>query len=162
MNKNTLVRLSAVAALMAFSTFSASSSEDSHAGYYYPEPQTKEVYASPLDPLPTANKRTRIGFTVGLDTQQRKRPHAPDFHVFAKGAEAEKMIIVATTEGKYDTLYRLRALLAAMTAEARTSPLFQNSEQPENLNFLDLARLTGFTRVTITNGNKLAHRINIR
>ena len=149
-------------ALFAFAFVRSASADDSHAGYYYPEPQTSEVYASPLSPLPAANKRTRIGFTVGLGAQQRKRPHAPDYHVFAKGAKAQKMIIVATTEGKYNTLFRLRALLAAMSAEARLSPLFQKSRQPQNLNFLDLARLTGFTKVTITDGHKIAHRIDIK
>ena len=43
---------------------------------------------------------------------------------FAKGENSEKLIIVATGDGRYDTLYRMRGLLAAMTAEARLSPLF--------------------------------------
>jgi hypothetical protein len=151
-----------LSACFALSSFQLAQADDSHAGYYYPEPQSSEVYESPLVPLPNANKRTRIGFTVGLGAQQRKLSHAPDYHVFAKGAQAEKMIIVATAAGKYDTLYRLRALLAALSAEARLSPLFQQSRNPQNLNFLDLARLTGFTKVTITDGDTIAHRIEIQ
>ncbi len=162
MTRKNLFAATGLVALVALSSVSSASAGDSHAGYYYPEPQSSEVYASPLSPLPNANKRTRVGFTVGLDAQQRKRSHAPDYHVFAKGASAQKMIIVATTEGKYNTLFRLRALLAAMSAEARLSPLFQKSKQPQNLNFLDLARLTGFTKVTITDGDTIAHRIDIK
>ena len=149
-------------AFLAIATFQPAYAQDSHAGYHYPEPQSSEVYDSPLEPLPNANRRTRIGFTVGLDAQQRKRSHAPDYHVFAKGVQAEKMIIVAAATGRYDTLFRLRALLAALSAEARLSPLFQQSKQPQNLNFLDLARLTGFTKVTISDGDKIAHRIDIQ
>ncbi len=162
MRHNKKLIIAGITTLIGLALVRAANAGDNHAGYYYPEPQTSEVYASPLSPLPTANKRTRIGFTVGLGAQQRKRPHAPDYHVFAKGATAQKMIIVATTEGKYNTLFRLRALLAAMSAEARLSPLFQKSQQPQNLNFLDLARLTGFIKVTVTDGDKIAHRIDIK
>lgn len=135
---------------------------DRHSGYYYPQPQSREVYDSPLAPMPTATKRTRIGFTVGLNAQQLKRAFPPGYHIFAKGAEGQKMIIVATASDRYNTLYRLRALLAALTAQARTSPLFREANQPENLNFLDLARLTGFLQVTISDGDTFAHRIELK
>ena len=135
---------------------------DSHAEYYYPEPQSRETYASPVKPLATVNKRSRIGFTVGLNEQQLKRSYAPQYHIFAKGKYSQKMIIVASGSGRYDTLYRMRALLAALSAEARISPLFQQSRKPENLNFLDLARMVGFTQVTLSDGNNFAHRIDLR
>lgn len=142
---------------------SASASDgDRHAGYYYPEPQTIEIYVSPLSTMATATKRTRIGFTVGLNARQLKRSFEPGYHIFAKGADGQKMIIVATGSDRYNTLYRMRALLAALTAEARTSPLFREAKQPENLNFLDLARLTGFTQVTISDGDTFAHRIELQ
>ena len=135
---------------------------DSHAEYYYPQPQTREVYASPLPVRPDANKRTRIGFTVGLNSLQQKRAYAPTYHLFAKGAHSQKLIIVATRSDTYNTLYRLRALLAAMTAEARRSPIFRDVLNPENVNFLDLCRLTGFEQVTVTDGDRIAHRILLR
>lgn len=144
--------------LVALSSASAS---DSHAGYYYPEPQTSETYVSALNVMPSMNKRGRVGFIIGLTKEQLDRAYAPPYHIFAKGFHAQKMIVVATGSGRYDTLYRLRALLASLTAQARTSPLFAESRQPENLNFFDLARLAGFTQVTVTDGDKLAHRINL-
>ena len=134
---------------------------DSHAGYYYPEPQSEETYVSALNVMPSMNKRARVGFIIGLDKQQVERAYAPTYHIFAKGYHAQKMIVVASGSGQYDTLYRLRALLASLTSQARTSPLFAESRQPENLNFFDLARLAGFTQVTISDGDKLAHRINL-
>lgn len=134
---------------------------DSHAGYYYPAPQSSEVYVSRLATLPDANKRTRVGFTVGLNARQMQRAYAPTYHLFAKGAHAQKLIIVATGRRHYDTLYRMRGLLAAMTADARTSPLFRNLASPENINFFDLAKMTGFEQITVTDGENFAHRIKL-
>ncbi|MEL6946076.1 MAG: hypothetical protein AAFO73_00380 [Pseudomonadota bacterium] len=132
---------------------------DRHAGYYYPTPDSDEVYRSKLSTMASATKRTRIGFTVGLNARQLKRGFAPDYHIFAKGAAGQKMIIVSSGSDRYNTLYRMRALLAALSAEARTSPLFRNADEPESLNFFDLAKLTGFTQITISDGETFAHRV---
>ncbi|MEP1205953.1 MAG: hypothetical protein ABJM29_04865 [Rhizobiaceae bacterium] len=134
---------------------------DNHAGYYYPQPESSETYVSALNVMPSMNKRSRVGFLIGLNKEQLGRAYPPPYHIFAKGFHAQKMIVVATGSGRYDTLFRLRALLASLTSQARTSPLFEQSRQPENLNFLDLARLAGFTQVTISDGDALAHRINL-
>ena len=134
---------------------------DSHAGYYYPKPQTSETYISALNTLPNVNKRSRVGFIIGLTKQQMDRAYAPPYHIFAKGYHAQKLIVVATGSGRYDTLYRLRALLASLTSFARTSPLFTQAKEPENLNFFDLARLAGFTQITLSDGDKIAHRIDL-
>lgn len=135
--------------------------EDRHAGYYYPTPQSSETYQSSLPVIGTASKKSRIGFTVGLNAQQINRGYPPAYHIFAKGAQAQKLIIIAVEENRYNTLYRLRALLAALTANARTSPIFSRTNIPEELNFLDLCKLAGFTQVTISNGKDVAHQIFI-
>ncbi len=134
---------------------------DRHAGYNYPEPQTEELYKSPVPPIPGVSRRSRISFIVGLDQLQKKYPYPPGYHMYAKGAESEKLIIVAVEEGRYNTLYRLRALLASMTSDARTSPLFAKIGQVERLGFYDLARMAGFKWITITNGKDIAHRVVI-
>ncbi len=139
----------------------AFAAEDSHAGYHYPTPQTRESYVARAPALQNITKRSRVAFTVGLNSQQNKRSFAPGYHIFVKGARAEKLIIVAVGDGRYDTLFRLRALLASLTADARTSPLFQQAPNPENLNFLDLCSAIGIKRVTLTDGDKIAHRIDL-
>lgn len=136
--------------------------QDSHANYHYPEPLTKEVYASFATMQSNASKRSRVGFTVGLNAQQRKRSYAPAYHMFAKGAQGQKLIIVATQDGHYNTLYRLRALLAALSADARATPLFRKLPSPENANFLDMCKLIGFERVTLSDGDKIAHTILLK
>lgn len=70
--------------------------------------------------------------------------------------------MVATGDGRYDTLFRLRALLASLTSMARTTELFARSNQPQDLNFLDLCKMIGFTQVTVSNGKDVTHQIKVR
>ncbi|MEE4012840.1 hypothetical protein V1T76_12295 [Roseibium sp. FZY0029] len=135
---------------------------DAHAGYYYPEAQTQEVYVSALELAPDTGKRSRAAFVSGLASQNAKLGYPPGYHLFAKGTDLEKLIIVATGDERYDTLFRLRALLASLTSMARTTELFAQSKQPQELNFLDLCKLIGFTLVTVSNGKDVTHQIKVR
>ncbi|KAG1702976.1 hypothetical protein GQR58_004456 [Nymphon striatum] len=137
------------------------SAEDRHAGYYYPTPQSEETYQAPLPVFTGVSRLSRVGFVTGLDQQQKQKPYPPAYHMFAKGADAQRLIIVATEEGRYNTLYRLRGLLASMTADARTSPIFAKIGHVEQLNFFDLIKIVGFKELTITNGNDVSHRVII-
>ncbi|POF30558.1 hypothetical protein [Roseibium marinum] len=161
-------RIQVIAALFAASvlgltviTFPAAAF-DAHAGYYYPVPQTREVYVSELAPAPDTGKKSRAAFVIGLAGQHEERNRVIGYHLFAKGAELEKLIIVATGDGQYDTLYRLRALLASLTSMARSTELFARSNQPQELNFLDFCKLIGFTQVTVSDGRNIAHQITVR
>ncbi|WFE90493.1 hypothetical protein K1718_03830 [Roseibium porphyridii] len=135
---------------------------DGHAGYYYPEPQTREVYISEIKTAADASKRSRAAFVVGLATLQEKQSWHPGYHLFAKGGDLEKLIIVASGNGQYDTLFRLRALLASLTSKARSTELFARSDQPHELNFFDFCKLIGFSQVTVSNGKDVAHQVKIR
>jgi len=136
------------------------SAKDRHAGYYYPAHQTEENYQAPLPKLNGVSRLSRVGFVTQLDQLQKQKPYPPTYHMFAKGGDAQKLIIVATEAGRYDTLYRLRGLLASMTADARTSPLFQKLGHVEQLNFFDLLKMAGFKQLTISNGNDISHRVS--
>jgi hypothetical protein len=133
--------------------------ESDHEGYYYPTPQTEERYRPRVNSVAEADRRTRIAFTTGLTAQMLASPSPPRFAIFAKGDNAEKLIIVSITDGAYNTLYRLRALLAMLTAYARSSPAFNGFPNPENLTFLDMVYLIGFTEITVSDGRDIAHRI---
>ncbi|MBL4891373.1 MAG: hypothetical protein JKX91_06045, partial [Rhizobiaceae bacterium] len=78
------------------------------------------------------------------------------------GEYSEKLIIVAVEKDRYQTLFQLRALLASMSSMARTSPLFAQTGSAENLNFLDLLKIAGFSQLTLTNGIDVSHRISIK
>ncbi len=134
---------------------------DRHLGYYYPEPKSEETYQAPLPVLQGVSRFSRVGFVTSLDQLQKQKPYPPTYHMFAKGGDAEKLIIVATEEGRYNTLFRLRGLLASMTADARTSPLFSKLGHVEQLNFFDLLKMVGFKKLTVTNGHDVAHKVII-
>jgi hypothetical protein len=77
--------------------------KDRHAGYYYPEPTSGEIYKARARTLKMANRRNRITFVTGMTGRILKRPYAPEFSIFAKGTHAQKLIIVSTSGDAYDT-----------------------------------------------------------
>ena len=135
--------------------------DDRHAGYYYPEPASREVYQARSRTLPEADRAARIGFVTGIAKHVSERPYPPQAVMFAKGTEAEKLIIVALVDGRIDTIYRARAVLANMTAAARLLPAFQEMGVQDTFTFLDLAHMLGFKKITITNGRDFAHQLII-
>jgi len=137
----------------------AARAEDRHAGYYYPHPQTTEVYYPRAQPLPEANRERRLGFVAGIAQAQSAAPYPLSHVVFAKGTEAEKLIIVAVRDGYLDTIYRARALFAAMTSQARLTPVFADLDKNANYTFFDLAVLLGFKQITISDGQSYAHQV---
>lgn len=146
---------------LVVTTSAAAAIDDRHAGYYYPEPQTVEVYTARAQTLIDSNRTRRIGFTVELTQQMLKNPYFPEFTVFAKGTEAEKLIIVAMQDGVIDTLFRARALLAMLTAVARATPLFRDFGVADSFTFFDLLKILGFEQLTISDGDTFAHQVEI-
>ena len=134
---------------------------DRHAGYYYPIAATSERYSARSQTLPDSNRKRRVLFVTELTNQMMDSPYPPPFALFAKGEHAEKMIITSLYDGAYDTLYRMRGLLAQLTARARATPIFRSNEVEDRYTFFDLLHLLGFERLTVTDGKTFAHRIEI-
>lgn len=135
---------------------------DRHAGYYYPIPATSEVYEAHATTLPDANRKRRILFVTELTNQMLANPYPPPVAIFAKGAEAEKLIITSLYEDGYNTMYRMRGLLAMLSARARVTPIFKEFEVQDLFTFFDLLKLLGFELVTVTDGDRFAHQIKIK
>jgi hypothetical protein len=154
--------LSVVPAAAQTETQAEGQSDDRHAGYYYPEPATTEVYEARAFTLPEASRKARIAFVTGITNEQNKAPYPPTAAIFAKGSEAEKLIIVALDDGRIDTIYRARAIFAQMTAVARLLPVFTELGVDDLYTFFDLAKMLGFEQITISNGREFAHQIFIR
>ena len=140
----------------------AASAGDRHAGYYYPEPDSRETYNARAETMPDATRGLRIGFVAGLTKELEARPYAPTYAIFAKGAEAEKLIIVARQDGRLDTIYRARALFASLTGVARLLPIFAELGVQEIFTFFDLVKLLGFEQITISNGRDFAHQVMLK
>lgn len=136
-------------------------SADAHNNYYYPTPLTIEHYASRVLPLEDSDKIRRLGFVIGMSRQLISDAYAPDYALFAKGDQAQKLIITGLRDGSLDTIYRARALFASLTLVARSTPFFQENTQPEEATFFDLLKLLGFTQVTISDGKKFSHQVII-
>ena len=135
--------------------------DDRYAGYYYPEPQSTEVYKARAVTLPEAGRKQRLAFVTGFTLKQVNLPYAPNLAMFAKGDDATKLILVALQDGRLDTPYRARAVLAMLTATARVLPIFQEYRVEEIFTFLDLCKMLGFEEVTLSNGKDFAHKIHI-
>ena len=152
----------AAAALVAMASLSgAAQAQDRHSGYYYPEPTSSETYKARAFTLPDTSRKSRIAFVTGITSEQNKAPYPPTAAIFAKGSEAEKLIIVALDDGRIDTVFRARAIFAQMTAVARLLPVFSELGVEDYFTFFDLAKMLGFQQITISNGRDFAHQVLI-
>ncbi len=158
--------LSALLALVMvvgpFGRAPAQASDQNQVGYYYPPPQTHEVYHSRAVTLPDSDRDRRLGFVTAMTQQMLNNPYPPTYAIFAKGDGAEKLIIVSLSDDGYNTLYRARALFAILTATARLTPFFQQHAVEDVFTFFDLCKLLGFTQITWSDGKTLAHQIVIK
>lgn len=149
----------AVSILLALGGFAAA--QDRHEGYYYPEITSVESYPARARTLPDSDRTRRIGFIVGVTRQQLAQDYPPEVAIYAKGTDAEKMIIIALNSDAITSLYQARAMLAQMTAVARSTEVFIQNQVEEYYTFLDLLKLLGFKQLTISDGHSYAHQYTI-
>ena len=149
----------ALALLGCLVTASAVFAEDRHAGYYYPDPMTQEEYKPRAITLDGMDRGKRINFVNEMTAQMLAAPYPPQYAIFAKGSDAEKLIIVSLYDNAFNTLFRARALLAMLTAVTRRSPYFQETGVEDLFTFFDLLVLMGFKRLTISDGKTFAHQV---
>ena len=135
------------------------SSQDRHTGYYYPEPVTEETYQARATTLPESDRDRRLGFVVAFMGEMARDPVPQRFAIFAKGGEAEKLIIVALDDEVFATLFRARAVLAMLTSRVRASPLFAELGVQNLFTFYDLAKLIGYKQITVSDGRNWSHRV---
>jgi len=149
--------------LLAFAAMPAHAQPaDRHEGYYYPEAASQETYVARAKMMLDASRDRRLDFVNGLTASQLASPHSPTYVAFAKGERADRLIVVSLVSGQLDTVFRARALLAQLTALVRGTPLLQDYGVDNLFTFLDVLKLMGFTRITLSDGDKFAHQILIR
>ena len=154
------LRTAVAAACLGLTLAWPGAAADRHAGYYYPEVTSSEAYRSRAQVLEQASRAARLSFIVGLTAAQGGRPHPPRYAIFAKGEEAQKLIIVGLDGESFRTLFRARAVLAQMTARARNTELFKSLEVEDYFTFFDLLRMLGFERLTVSDGETYAHQVD--
>lgn len=136
--------------------------DDKHEGYYYPKVTSTEVYRARIHKLRDSDRSRRLGFVTGMAAGAQERAYSPQMAFFAKGKDSEKAILVGLDDGRMDTLYRARAVLALLTATARATPVFRDLDPEGTYTFLDLLALLGFEQLTVSDGRSYAHQIEIR
>lgn len=128
-------------------------------GYYYPPVTSEERFARVLGEVPPASREVRIAFVTQVTRAQLAAPETPRFAIYAKGAEAEHMIIVALDDEIFRTLYRARAVLAQLSANARSTEFFVRSNIETTATWFDLARILGFEDIVVSDGATWSHRV---
>ena len=136
--------------------------DDRYVGYYYPKPTAIETYTSPMQTIAGAERAQRVQFATVVSQGTIQSAYRVPYAVFVKGEKADKMIIVGLQPGEMSTIYRARAILANMTTMSRLSPFFQERTIAEDANFFDLLKLLGFQQITISDGDKFTHQVNIK
>ena len=150
------------ATLLAAGPGMAQQSADRYVGYYYPAPTSTEVFESKLTTLTGMDRAQRVQFTTIMAQGTLQGSYRFPYAVFVKGGQADRMIIVGLQPGELSTIYRIRAVLANMTSQARLSTFFQERTIAEDSTFFDLLKMLGFKSITITDGDKLTHQVTIK
>ena len=82
--------------------------------------------------------------------------------MFVKGSQNERIIIVSMVEGYLDTVYRARALVETMTPIIRNLPLFKEIKRERIVNFFDLLKISGFKKITVSDGKNFSYQVSLR
>ena len=127
--------------------------------YYYPPVSSEEVFTRELGATPPAGRAVRVGFTTQITKAQLAAPETPRFVIFAKGEEAQHMIVIALDDQVFMTIYRARAVLAQLTSNARGTDFFINNGIETQATWFDLAKLLGFEDLVISDGATWSHRV---
>src|SRR5579885_3265889 len=90
----------------------AAAAEDKYVGYYYPKPNSTEIYESAMKTIDGVDRAQRIQFVTVVSQGTIQSAYRVPYAVFAKGEKADKLIIVGLSSTEFGTIYRMRALLA--------------------------------------------------
>lgn len=135
---------------------------DDEEGYYYPPVGSVEVFERDLADAPAAGRGVRVGFVTQVTKQQFGQAYAPRFALFVKGSEAQELIIVGLDDSVFSTLFRARAVMAQLSASARTTQFFVENDLADRATFYDMLKLLGFETLTLSDGRDWSHRVEFR
>ena len=135
--------------------------QDRHDLYCHPTPKFEETYNARSRVLLGSDRDRRLGFVAGLTRELFDDPAPQRYAILAKGSDVEKLIIVALDDEVFSTMFRARAVLAALTSRVQASPLFAELGVQRRFTCYDLAKLLVFKQITVSDGRNWSHRINL-
>ena len=154
-----IIRTAVAILVLMIAGTGAAAAKDNREGYYYPPVSSEEIFVRSIASPPPAGRAVRTNFINEITKAQLAAPANPRFVIFAKGGAAEHMIIVALDDEIFRTLYRARAQLAQLTANARGTEFFRATNLQFIATWFDLAKMLGFEDIVISDGDTWSHRI---
>ncbi|MBE9475940.1 MAG: hypothetical protein IME92_02270 [Proteobacteria bacterium] len=145
--------------LITFANITVAQGIDTNEGYYYPKVTSQEAFNRVLLTSPKADKDVRTGFATSITLAQLAAPESPRYVIFAKGGDAEKLVIIALDDQVFLTLYRARAVLAQLTSNLRGNNFLGKQDLKDEGTFYDLLQLMQFKTLVISDGATWAHRV---
>ena len=149
-----------ICSLFALVLAGAAAAEDRYVGYYYPEVSSEETFERVIRSSPDTGRPLRVDFVNVLTQSQLQAPESPRFVFFAKGDDADTLILVALDDEIFSTIYRARAILAQLTVSVRTGGFFQREDLQYVATFFDLLQMMEFDELLITDGKTWTHRVD--
>lgn len=128
-------------------------------GYYYPPVGSQESFSRTLAQTPPADRTVRIAFVTQVTKNQLESPAPPRYALFAKGDDADELIIVALDDDVFSTLFRARAVMAQLSAPARATEFFVRNELSDVATFYDMLKIMDFDHLTLSDGKTWSHRV---
>lgn len=141
---------------------SFASAEDRYVGYYYPSITSEEVFDRVVRRVPGAGRNVRVDFINVLTTAQLAAPESPRFVFFAKGQDADELILVALDDDVFATLFRARAVMAQLTVNVRRGGFFRAQELQSVATFYDMLQLLQFDTLVISDGKGWSHKVDFK
>lgn len=148
-----------IALLCALFVAGTVAAQDRYVGYYYPDVTSEETFDRVVRDGGGAGKPVRIDFVNVLTSAQLESPESPRFVFFAKGEDADTLILIALDDEVFSTLYRARAIMAQLTVAVRQGGFFQQEELQYVATFYDLLQLMHFEELVISDGADWTHKV---
>ncbi|MDW3183692.1 MULTISPECIES: hypothetical protein [unclassified Roseobacter] len=148
-----------IALLCALFVAGTVAAQDRYVGYYYPDVTSEETFDRVVRDGGGAGKPVRIDFVNVLTSAQLESPESPRFVFFAKGEDADTLILIALDDEVFSTLYRARAIMAQLTVAVRQGGFFQQEELQYVATFYDLLQLMHFEELVISDGEDWTHKV---
>ncbi len=136
--------------------------QDKYEGYYYPPISSTEEFTRVVRAPGVATKEVRLDFLTQLTKAQLAAPSAPQFSFFAKGTGSTQLIVIGLEDDTFKTLYRARAVMAQMTANVRSSPIFRGQNLQFLATFYDLLQILEFDSLVLSDGETWAHKVEFK
>ena len=135
---------------------------DRYVGYYYPPVTSGETFERVVRSAPGVGRDVRVDFVNKITAAQLAAPESPRFVFFAKGQDADKLILVALDDEVFSTLFRARALMAQLTVSVRSGGFFRAQELQSVVTFYDMLQLLQFDTLVISDGENWSHKVDFK